>query len=114
MPYKEPFLILTLSFIIFPILKLRPYLFVAGGPFTPFQRLLPADYADGESLPRAGLQFSSLPSARVVSVAVHQAQEEASSHEPVSLMVMQFAQFLDHDLTLTPGKLTNQNTVSDN
>ena len=74
-----------------------------GVPFTPFKRLLPSAYADGESLPRGGLKFSSLPSARTVSLAVHQAQEEASSHEPVSLMVMQFAQFLDHDLTLTPG-----------
>ena len=70
-------------------------------PNSPYQRLLPPDYSDGVSLPRGGLTHSLLPSARAVSVAVHQGQEQAS-HQAVSLMVMQFGQFLDHDLTLTP------------
>ena len=72
-------------------------------PNSPFQRLLPSDYSDGVSLPRGGLNTSTstLPGARAVSVAVHQGQKGQRGHVPVSLMVMQFGQFLDHDLTMT-------------
>lgn len=72
-------------------------------PNSPFQRLLPSDYSDGVSLPRGGLNTSTsrLPGARAVSVVVHQGQKGQRGHEPVSLMVMQFGQFLDHDLTMT-------------
>ena len=59
------------------------------------------EYEDGISLPRGGLSNSRLPSARDVSAKVHRVT--AAKEEPVvSLMVMQFGQFLDHDLTLTP------------
>ena len=68
-------------------------------------RLLEAEYSDTESLPRGGLQFSSLPSPRAVSLAVHQELEQASNHDDISVMVMQWGQFLDHDLSLTPGTL---------
>ena len=58
-----------------------------------FLRLLPPDYSDKEGLPRGGLTSSSLPSARAVSVAVHQApQEENNYSESISQMVMQFGQ----------------------
>ncbi len=57
-----------------------------------FLRLLPPDYFDGVSLPRGGLTFSSLPSARAVSVAVHQAHEETNHNKSISQMVMQFGQ----------------------
>ena len=47
---------------------------------------------------------SRLPSARKVSLLVHQAQVENKGKEQskISQMVMQFGQFLDHDFTLTP------------
>ena len=57
-----------------------------------FLRLLPSDYSDGVGLPRGGLNDSSLPSARAVSVAVHQAHEETNHRESISQMVMQFGQ----------------------
>ena len=71
--------------------------------YTPFERLLQPDYFDEFHLPRGGLNssVSSLPSARAVSLAVHQGQKGQGGHEPVSLMVMQFGQFLDHDITMT-------------
>ena len=69
--------------------------------FTPFERLLQPDYFDEIHLPRGGLNSSSRPSARAVSLAVHQGQKGQGGHEPVSLMVMQFGQFLDHDITMT-------------
>ena len=68
---------------------------------TPFIRLRPSAYADGAHIPRGGLTSPSLPSARAVSVAVHQDKKGQRLHQPVSLMVMQFGQFLDHDITLT-------------
>ena len=71
-------------------------------PFTAFRRFGPASYYDGVSLPRGGLVSSTLPSARAVSVAVHQGLESVKEENvSISLMVMQFGQFLDHDLDLT-------------
>ena len=71
-------------------------------PFTAFRRFGPASYSDGVSLPRGGLDPSTLPSARAVSVAVHQGLERSEQgNVSISLMVMQFGQFLDHDLDLT-------------
>ena len=57
-----------------------------------FLRLLPPAYSDQEGLPRGGLTSSSLPSARAVSMAVHQAHEEINHRESISQMVMQFGQ----------------------
>ena len=55
---------------------------------------------DGESLPRGGLTTSSLPSPREISLKVHQNFEQSTNQ--VSLMIMQFGQFLSHDISLTP------------
>ena len=57
-----------------------------------FLRLLPSAYSDQVGLPRGGLTSSSLPSARAVSVAVHQAHGEKHHRESISQMVMQFGQ----------------------
>ena len=63
-----------------------------GVPQTAFLRLLQPAYSDKVGLPRGGLTNSNLPSARAVSVAVHQAHEETHHRESISQMVMQFGQ----------------------
>ena len=72
-----------------------------GTPNRPFKRFVPPAYSDGVGLPRGGLIESTLPSARNVSTTIHHGVKE-NKHPFASLMVMQFGQFLDHDLTLTP------------
>ena len=69
----------------------------------PFARSLEPAYADGVDggVPRGGFKPSSLPNPRSVSRAVHRPGQGVRSAN-VSLMVMQFGQFLDHDVTLTP------------
>ena len=66
-----------------------------------FTRLMPAAYSDSRSLPRGGLEASSLPNARKISATVHRGEEPAGD-PTVTVMLMQFGQFLDHDITLTP------------
>ena len=73
--------------------KIHPPSFPSlGMPQTALLRLLPPAYSDQVGLPRGGLTSSSLPSARKVSVAVHQAHEETHHRESISQMVMQFGQ----------------------
>ena len=55
--------------------------------------------------PRGGFNPSTLPSTRDISTALHNSiMPEATtlSSKGLTLMTMQFAQFLDHDTTLTP------------
>ena len=42
-----------------------------------------------------------LPNARLVSTTIHNDAEDTADDTNLSLMVMQFGQFLDHDITLT-------------
>ena len=67
----------------------------------PFARSLDAAYEDGKEVPRGGVNPSTLPNARSVSRAVHRPQQGEKSTN-ATLMLMQFGQFLDHDITLTP------------
>ena len=82
-----------------------------GSSTAPFSRLLPALYEDGISSLRGALQAQSEiltigpfaapnPSARLISETVVQnvSQEEL----PFTHILMQFGQFLDHDLDLSP------------
>lgn len=71
-----------------------------GKSKTQFQRALLPHYADGVWLPRAAEDGSSLPSARLVSISV--IPDIDSPDEKHSLWVMQYGQFVDHDLTSTP------------
>lgn len=72
-----------------------------GKSMRAFARLLPSKYNDDMSQPRvAGSTGDPLPSARLVSTSIH--YDATVAHRRYSLMVMQWGQFLDHDLTMTP------------
>uniref|UniRef100_A0A8D8Z3T8 Peroxidasin n=1 Tax=Cacopsylla melanoneura TaxID=428564 RepID=A0A8D8Z3T8_9HEMI len=72
-----------------------------GRSLTTFSRLLPSVYEDLISAPRAhSVTGAPLPTARLVSAMVHADISHLSSR--YSLMVMQVAQIVDHDLTFTP------------
>nr|XP_022916804.1 uncharacterized protein LOC111426494 [Onthophagus taurus] len=72
-----------------------------GKSLTTFARLLPSAYEDGISKPRVtGVTGIPLPSPRVISTYIH--PDISNLHSRYTLMTMQFAQFLDHDLTMTP------------
>ncbi|XP_072395913.1 uncharacterized protein [Diabrotica undecimpunctata] len=72
-----------------------------GKSLTTFNRLLPSVYDDGISKPRTiGVTGVGLPNPRVVSRVIH--PDISNLHGRYTLMTMQFAQFLDHDLTMTP------------
>ncbi|XP_075222518.1 salivary peroxidase/catechol oxidase-like [Lycorma delicatula] len=72
-----------------------------GRAGTALQRILPPKYGDGVNSPRTKLtNGADLPSARIVSVLFAQDKDLPSSN--YTLMVMQWGQFLDHDLTHTP------------
>ncbi|XP_055851679.1 uncharacterized protein LOC129915962 isoform X2 [Episyrphus balteatus] len=72
-----------------------------GKSLSTFSRLLPAQYEDGVSKPRiSSVTGAPLPNPRTISTLIH--PDISNLHTRYSLMVMQFAQFVDHDLTLTP------------
>ncbi|XP_047106003.1 peroxidase-like [Schistocerca piceifrons] len=72
-----------------------------GKAGTALQRILPPKYDDGVNAPRSRASSGEpLPSARVVS---SQFTPEANRpYDNYTLLVMQWGQFLDHDLTHTP------------
>lgn len=64
-------------------------------------------FGDKESVPRGGFAPSSLPTARLASIALNDASglsldSPARNSSVHSLMLMQFGQLLDHDLMETP------------
>jgi len=67
-----------------------------GKANTPLQRLLPSEYEDGLATPRT----TGLPSARVLSTSLTSTQDKPD--EKYTLMLMQWGQFVDHDITHTP------------
>lgn len=71
-----------------------------GKSNTAFERLLPPEYDDGLHEPRKKslADGSELPSARLVSV--HLARQHNAPEPRYTLMLMQWGQFTDHDLTL--------------
>uniref|UniRef100_A0A1B0FN29 Uncharacterized protein n=1 Tax=Glossina morsitans morsitans TaxID=37546 RepID=A0A1B0FN29_GLOMM len=72
-----------------------------GKSLTTFSRLLPAQYDDGISKPKQlSVTGVPLPNPRTVSTVIH--PDISNLHTRYSLMTMQYAQFLDHDVTLTP------------
>ncbi|XP_046470600.1 uncharacterized protein [Neodiprion pinetum] len=72
-----------------------------GTALTTFARLLPPIYEDGVSKPRMNsITGIPLPNPRVISTVIH--PDISNLHNRYTLMVMQFAQFVDHDMTMTP------------
>ncbi|XP_067143854.1 peroxidase-like [Centruroides vittatus] len=70
-----------------------------GKSFTPFQRFLPPKYFDGIDAPRIAADGGPLPSARDVSDAANPDKDVPNAI--FTLIIMQWAQFVDHDITLT-------------
>lgn len=68
-----------------------------GTANMPFGRALAPRYADGVSQPRRSIVNKELPSARRVSLAVHQAKQSSQSH--MTTITTFFGQFLFHDLS---------------
>ncbi|XP_046548359.1 peroxidase-like [Haliotis rubra] len=74
-----------------------------GRAFIPFRRFLEPAYDDGVSSPRRTARSGNLlPSAREVSFMVHESDEKIDVQAAASHLLMQFGQFLDHDITSTP------------
>ncbi|XP_067656962.1 peroxidase-like [Haliotis asinina] len=76
-----------------------------GMASIPMRRWLTPEYDDGFSSPRETATeggSSKLPSARLVSRTVHTPSTNADLHTTFTHMLMQWGQFLDHDLTSTP------------
>ena len=74
-----------------------------GRADQPLERFMANAYKDSKSLPRGGLNLHTrtLPDPRKISSVVHRVREPPK--DPLAtVMVMQFAQFLDHDIDLTP------------
>lgn len=70
-----------------------------GKSNTPYTRILPPDYEDGVSEIRTtGVTGHKLPNARSVSLSTVRWSEKPDSRTTV--MLMQWGQFIDHDLTL--------------
>ncbi|XP_046342547.2 peroxidase-like [Haliotis rufescens] len=73
-----------------------------GKSFIPLRRFLLPKYDDDISSPRTkGIHRRPLVSARLVSTTLHTADVDATSRSDATHMAMQWAQFLDHDLSIT-------------
>ncbi|XP_033761598.1 myeloperoxidase-like [Pecten maximus] len=83
-----------------------------GAAATAQSRFLPPQYGDGIGSPRTqGKNSQPLPSARVVSNSVFKSSKEKKETK-LSLMVMAWGQFLDHDITLTPSTSGAEGTLT--
>ena len=75
----------------------------------PFMRFLPPDYSDGIQEFRVAQSGNPLPSPRAISTMVH--RESSDDTPPFTMMVMQWGQYLDHDLTSTPQTRGFNNSI---
>ncbi|KAK6027548.1 hypothetical protein OSTOST_06422 [Ostertagia ostertagi] len=72
-----------------------------GMAFQPFMYLLPPEYDDGIEKPRSTTSRDTpLPNPRVISNIVH--RDFPATHPKYSHMIMQFGQFIGHDITHAP------------
>jgi len=80
-----------------------------GTSNSPFQRALLPSYSDGVFTPRQAKSGEDLPSARLISINI--VPDVDSPSELDTHNVMQWGQFVDHDLNHTPlFRLNNRNT----
>ena len=85
-----------------------------GKNTIPFRRLLPSEYSDGVSRSKTdSVSVGPLPNVRTISRVVHAQKTGKSVDKDHSLMLMQWGQFLDHDLTLTPMIRGENNAILD-
>lgn len=85
-----------------------------GRSNTPYTRILPPDYEDGVSeIRKTGATGRQLPNPRSVSLATIRWSDRSDAR--ASLMLMQWGQFIDHDMSLaaTTPMLTPQGTNID-
>ncbi|CAL4103596.1 unnamed protein product, partial [Meganyctiphanes norvegica] len=75
-----------------------------GSATRPFERYLQADYGDKVSSLRTGKRNTPLPNAREVSNAMASAAPRPKPD--VSVMFMQWGQFVSHDINLTPSNFS--------
>ena len=69
-----------------------------GAAQMPFNRFLPPEYGDGVDTTRRAIDGGPLSSSRFVSLLVHGARD---GEAPLTLMLAQWGQLLDHDMTST-------------
>ncbi|XP_046806470.1 uncharacterized protein LOC111676439 [Lucilia cuprina] len=69
-----------------------------GAAQMPFNRFLPPEYGDGVDTTRKAVDGGPLSSSRFVSLLVHGARD---GEAPLTLMLAQWGQLVDHDLTST-------------
>ena len=72
-----------------------------GASHQPFRRLLPAEYEDGLSLPKPAFPKGIIPPARQVSICMQNATNKWDDTR-LSMLFVNFAHFLDHDLSFIP------------
>lgn len=70
-----------------------------GAAMNGHHRWMAPDYADGISAPRASVTGYPLPSTRDVSVNMH--KDEGYHDHAVTILLVIWGQFIDHDITLT-------------
>lgn len=70
-----------------------------GKSFECIIRLLDPDYSDGISRPRVAKSGAELPNSRMLSGSIHQPEDVNGNF---THMLMQWGQFLDHDISLSP------------
>ncbi|KAL4222662.1 hypothetical protein ACF0H5_018703 [Mactra antiquata] len=75
-----------------------------GAVFCPQARLIPPMYDDGIDTPRVRDRLGlPLKSARVISNEVHSVDGKSPRNQRLTMMVMQWGQFIDHEFVSTPG-----------
>ena len=81
-----------------------------GQSNSPHRRFLPSEYDDGVSAPRQkSSRGSRIPNPRTVSQDIH--TNEPAPDPKYTLMLMQWGQFIDHDITHTPMVRGHDNSI---